>query len=335
MDRRVWYILKILLHSNQEYQMASQILEELKSKYHMSCDIKTIYADIHKINLFMEEMLAISSYIKVKRKRGYYIEKGILDDAQLRFIYDAICSNGALSKGEGEELFAKITALSPLAQITRLHIEEMTKNTNHSLFIKMNVILQAISEQKTIIFEYVRYTIDQQGKVIPVKSENGNYEKDESGHTYFVSPYEVMMHSGHYYLLAHNTIRNEQLSIYRIDRMDLVRTTKLKFIDIREMWDMKQLKRQAINMYFSNDVIDLKFLFDKEIFRSIVDQFSDQLTVKPDVSGKYVGEVKEVTLSDGLIGWIMMLGNHITILEPSSLKEMVILRLKESLDHYK
>ncbi|MFQ6860639.1 MAG: helix-turn-helix transcriptional regulator [Beduini sp.] len=333
MDRRVWYVLKILLKSNETYTMASQIQEMLSVEYDIHCDIKTIYADINKINGFMEEMFGISSYIQVKRKRGYFIEKGILPDAQLRFIYDAIYSSGALSKEEGEELFKKITALSPKSQIDRLHIEKMNSQ-NKPLFIKMNVILQAINEQKTIIFEYVRYTIDQNGKVLAVKSENGNYEKDVSGHTYFVSPYEVMMHSGHYYLLAYNDIRQEQLSIYRIDRMDLVRTTKMKFVDIREMWDMKQLERQAINMFFSNEVIDLKFLFDKEIFRSVVDQFSDQLIVKSDVSGKYVGEVKEVTLSDGLIGWIMMLGSRITILEPSSLKTKVIQRLKESLAHY-
>ena len=333
MDRRVWDVLKILLKSNETYTMASQIQELLSVEYDIHCDIKTIYADINKINGFMEQMFGISSYIQVKRKRGYFIEKGILADAQLRFIYDAVCSSGAVSKEEGKALFGKITALSPKSQIDRLHIENMNSH-NKPLFIKMNVILQAINEQKTIIFEYVRYTIDQNGKVLAVKSENGNYEKDVSGHTYFVSPYEVMMHSGHYYLLAYNDIRQEQLSIYRIDRMDLVRTTKLKFVDIREMWDMKQLERQAINMFFSNEVIDLKFLFDKEIFRSVVDQFSDQLIVRPDVSGKYVGEVKEVTLSDGLIGWIMMLGSHITILEPSSLKTKVIQRLKESLDHY-
>ncbi|MFQ9922212.1 MAG: helix-turn-helix transcriptional regulator [Beduini sp.] len=333
MDRRVWYVLKILLKSNETYTMASRIQEMLSVEYDIHCDIKTIYADINKINGFMEEIFSISSYIQVKRKRGYFIEKGILPDAQLRFIYDAIYSSGALSKEEGEALFKEITALSPKSQIDRLHIEKMNSQ-NKPLFIKMNVILQAINEQKTIIFEYVRYTIDQNGKVLAVKSENGNYEKDVSGHTYFVSPYEVMMHSGHYYLLAYNDIRQEQLSIYRIDRMDLVRTTKMKFVDIREMWDMKQLERQAINMFFSNEVIDLKFLFDKEIFRSVVDQFSDQLIVKSDVSGKYVGEVKEVTLSDGLIGWIMMLGSRITILEPSSLKTKVIQRLKESLAHY-
>ena len=333
MDRRVWYVLKILLKSNETYTMASQIQEELAAKYDSHCDIKTIYADINKINGFMEEVFNISSYIQVKRKRGYFIEKGILADAQLRFIYDTLYSSGALSKQEGEALFEKITALSPKSQIDRLHIEEM-RSQSKPLFIKMNVILQAIHEQKTIIFEYVRYTISQDGKVLAVKSENGNYEKDSSGHTYFVSPYEVMMHSWHYYLLAYNDVRKEQLSIYRIDRMDLVRTTKLKFTDIREMWDMKQLERQAINMFFSNEVIDLKFLFDKEIFRSIVDQFGDQLIVKPDVSGNYVGEVREVTLSDGLIGWIMMLGSRITILEPSGLKTKVIQRLRESLDHY-
>ncbi len=333
MDQRVVYVLRILLMSAKKYMMASEIRDALLYRYAIRCDIKTIYADISKINTFIEEIFGLSNYIQVKRRCGYYIKSGILEDAQLRFIYDAMNSSGALSKEEGEALFEKITSLSPLSQKERLHIEENTSN-NKPLFIKMNVILQAIHEQKPIIFEYVHYTIDKLGNVLLSKSKNGNYKKDKEGTTYCVSPYEILMRSGHYYLLAYNDVRQEQLSIYRIDRMDVVRTTNLPFVDIREMWNLEQLKKQAINMFFSNAIIDLKFLFDKDIFRSVVDQFGDELIVKPDVSGKYVGEVKEMILSDGLIGWIMMLGHHITILEPTSLKTQVIQRLKASLEQY-
>lgn len=335
MNNRMGYILKIILSSKEDYISAEFIQEQLNKIYHCDCNIKTIYNNIEKLNDFLREILGIEIFIKTKRKNGYYINEEYFSDAQLRFLYDAIASSEALSQKESQILFERLASFSSAKQLERLDIKTFEKENLNDIFIKMDIILTAITTKKAIVFEYVRFTLDQDGNLMSNRSTNGNYTKDITGQTYLVSPYEVMMQSGHYYLLSYNSIRKEQLSIYRIDRMERVRMISAPFIDIREMWDMKQLKKQAINMYFSNDVIDLKFIFDKSVFRTIVDQFGSHLEVHADVSGRIVGEVSEVTLTEGLIGWIMMLGDHITILEPVSLKNKVVEHLTAALSNYK
>lgn len=335
MEERVWYVLEIILQNNldNEYVSARFIYEELKSKYQMDCDIKTIYSDIKKINIYFETYFHIEEYIKVRRRLGYYIEKEVFTDGELRFIYDTISSSHAISLKEGENLFHKITLFSSSKQLNRISLQDINSNTDLPLFVKLNTIIHAISQKKNILFEYIRPTLNKDGQIEMIKSKNGNYKNYKT--TYMVSPYELMMNSGNYYLLAYNSKRPNQLSIYRIDRMNLVRTTKEPFNEIREMFDMEVLKSQAVNMFFSNEIIDLKFMFNPTILGSVLDQFGSIIELKHDNSGQIVANVKNATLSEGLIGWIMMLGNNITILEPISLKEKVVERLKASLDNYK
>lgn len=331
MEVRMWYILAILKITELEYISASDIQWALLEKYDIDCNIKTIYSDIKKINMFMEQFMQIENYIKVKRKFGYYIEYGCFDDAMLRFLYDAIISSDAIGQQEAKRVFDLVRVFSPNQQLKRLGIEKLEKLSGEDQFVKMNTILMAIHQKKAILFEYNRYRYDGH-QPIPMltKGTNGNYDR----YTYYISPYEVMMQAGHYYLLAYNDSRREQLSIYRIDRMEKVRTTKSPYIDIKEMWDMEILKKRAINMFFSTETIDLKFLFSTDVFGGMIDQFGDKLRVQSDISGKCLGEVKDVTLSDGLIAWVMMWGNKLTILEPISLKEKVIQRIEESLSQY-
>lgn len=335
MDQTVWQILKIFLNGKQDCYSALELKVCLEQTYGYTGSIKMVYSHIQRLNTFFEEMFGMDQAIKSLKAKGYKLNKEIISDGQLRFIYDMLSSNPSLSNKECEELFSRLTVFSSKQQLDRLHLLPFNQEQDHQLFLKISTLVKAIDQKKPILFEYVRYDYTPSGEVVIAKSKNGNDKQDQTGSTYFVSPYEIMMQSGRYYLLAYNSIRKESLSIYRIDRMEQVRTSKRPFEDIREMWDMASLKQQAINMYFSNEVIDFKFNFDPLVFRTIVDQFGQRLQVSKDYRGKNVGYVREVTLTEGLMGWIMMLGNHITILEPAKLKEQVIARLEESLSNYK
>ncbi len=332
MEERTCYILQILLNMDSDYISAKQISDILVLKYNLICDIKTIYSDIKKINQYFLLIFHIEQFIQVKHRCGYFIEENILNDGELRFIYDTIISSRALSIEEGDQLFSKLLTLSSKKQIERVVKEEGRRINNSMLFTKLNTIILAIDKQKTIAFEYTRPHLTSNGQIVYQKSNNGNYK--DHVHLYQISPYEVMIDSGKYYLLGYSLKRPGQLSIYRIDRMEKVRTTKEPYEDIREMFDMEQLKKQAVNMYFSNEIIQFKFLFKPQILANIIDQFGPMVHITKDNTGKFVGEVHDLTCSDGLIGWIMMLGDYITVLEPQFLKMKVIERLNRAITNY-
>ena len=331
---RMCYILKIIQQYSLKHQFlsAKYILEKLTTDYQINCDIKTIYADIDKINILFKEVFHIENYIQSKHKKGYYIYEDVLNDGELRFIYDTILSSYAISGLEKKELFEKISVLSSSTQIQRLNLSSFKKNNDLPLFTKLNTILKAIDTQKNIAFEYIRPQLNAQGQLVKIKSTNGNYKNQIT--TYMVSPYEVVMDLGRYYLLAYNNKRSMQLSIYRIDRMDLVRTVNEPYQEIREMFDMEQTKAQAVNMFFSSEINDIEFVFNPSILANVLDQFGESIQLEKDNLGKIKALVKEVTISDGLVGWIMMLGDNITILAPLSLKEKVMNRLQLSLNNY-
>lgn len=65
--------------------------------------------------------------------------------------------------------------------------------------------------------------------------------------------------------------RPDSLSLYRLDRMRLVRNHKSKYFE-GEQFDVEQIDN-PINMYISGEKEDLEISFDQSIIKEVVDKF--------------------------------------------------------------
>ena len=339
MDEKSIYILELLM--DYQYLSAPKIKLELEHNYNIQINVKTIRAMIERINLFYQWLGCTESFITNHHKKGYTISNPLFSDAQLRFLFDSLQTSSIISSNQRMEMINKILKLSTKHQSATIRLNnnsnDNSKQDNEDLFTKLNLLIKAIKDRKSIIFKYVDYQVNESfGKyeIIEQYSKRGNYLKDEHNETYLISPYELLMAGGMYYLFSYSSKHKDTLTIYRVDRMRFLRTSKDKYIDILDMYDLEIMKDQLVNMYIGKELATIKLKFKKEIFRSIVDQFGINNKIEKDIDDNPVITIKDFSISDGLIGWLLMMGNKIEVLAPNSLRIKMIEKLKETLEIY-
>ncbi len=330
MDLRHVYIFLILINA-KGYINAASIQEELEDKYQISCNIKSVYSSINVINDYFRVLFGVDPLIKIKKKNGYYIANPLLNSGEIRYLFDALVQNKSISSREGKAIFDK---LSPLFLSDSQEFEVESENQGVPLLYQLDVILNAIKENRAITFEYVQYDYDEQFHVVETVSHHGNMPGSNT--TYLVSPYEITMQNSRYYLVSYCDAHPNEPTIYRIDRMSKVqRTSRYPFVDYRMMWDFERQKMNSVNMYLGTKEITLELLCDKNIFRTLIDEFGKNIDVRPtNYASKIKVTIEDVVLSDGLVGWIMMMSPQVQVLSPYSLKERIKERLLASVQYY-
>ena len=260
---------------------------------------------------------------------GYIIENEFFNDGQLQLLMDSVNSNTNLDKNSAKELTDKLSLLSNVRQLERLNVEESNNESNYNSLLSLTTIIKAINNHKNIAFKYISYDVID-NKLLEVYHKNGN----QNNETYIVSPYKLILNGNNYYLIGYFNKRKDSLSVYRVDRMRFVINHNSEYEDIRDQFDMEKEFDKNVNMYLSNEKIDLKIIFDKKVLKEVINQFGKDIFVCKRFDGRLEGLIKNVALSDGLVGWLMMLQTNIEVVLPLSLKEIVKKRLRLMLRMY-
>ena len=184
--------------------------------------------------------------------------------------------------------------------------------------------------RKNIYFKYVSYEI-KRNKFVEIAHNHGNHK--ENNEFYIISPYKLIQRDSKYYVLGYFNQRPDKLSIYRLDRMRLVRNHKSPFEE-GEQFDLEQ-EVDHINMYVSGQKDTLEISFDEVVLREVIDQFGQDHPVKKDFENRYHLTIEDVLISDGLIGWLMMLQDHVKVIKPYSLQEKMKKRIEKMFIQYK
>lgn len=301
-------------------------------KQGVSLDIKTVRNIIDDWNTLFSYLGDGNMQIELVRNVGYSLNQSYFLPAEIRFLEDAIQSSNILHEQEKKRLIT-------LLKIFNLKQEPVAKSEEG--FLKsLKLIDFAIQKQRLLKFTYIDYYVDESEHPLKIKEksrQHGNDPNDPSHEIYQVSPYEVMIEKGKYYLLSHIDKHPHDVTIFRIDRMRQLSLARknARYTDKSRInhYDIK--KRQMVNMYVGNEVYErIRLQFDKAIFRTIIDQFGTDLQLSSTVDGHLVLELTDFAISEGLIGWIMMMGNQIEVLEPEALRQKIYTRLQELINRY-
>lgn len=314
MGKRMYYILKII-YENEE--ITANKIQELLEEYDIYINIKTIYETITQINAFFYEMFH-ETIILVRKKAGYSIHN-IFSDGQLQLLLDSITYHQDLKKSDKKELKEKMLKFSSYKQRLRLiNNDNEEQDLSFSLFLNLNTIMKAIEEKKTISFEYINYQYD-----------NHHFKEVSLKKDYIVSPYQIVLNNNHYYLVGYYKDRKNELSIYRIDRMRYIMLNKQSFIEIREQFNMQETINKMMNMFSYSENITLTIQYHTSILREVISKFSLDIEVERINNEWYQSTIEDVQLSEGLIGWILMLQDKIKIITPYSLQEDIKRRIEK------
>lgn len=329
MDRL--YYTYLIIKESLDYIPAIEIKMLLEEKYQIKVDIKTVYQAIRNINE-LSHYIYQKDIIKTKHRKGYAINEEFFNDGQIQYLWDSILYNNDLDQKEVNILLTKLQTLSSNKQLSRIQNQTIRQNDirNYDLLLNMTTIIKAINEKKNIYFKYVNYEI-KRNRLVEISNIHGNHQDNKE--FYIISPYKLIQNNSKYYVIGYFDKRPDSLSLYRLDRMRLVRNHKSKYFE-GEQFDVNQIDN-PINMYISGEKEDLEISFDQSIIKEVVDKFGQDNRVTKDYENRYHLIVKDVLINEGLIGWLMMLQDKITVIKPYSLKENMKERIEKTLKQYR
>lgn len=323
----MYYILKMILECDDGLS-GQQIVMKLK-EYDIDLDVKTVYSCIQHINAFFFEWIH-SDIIISKKRHGFMIHKDIFTDGECQFLLDSITFHHDLLDEDKNTLKQKLLFWASCPQQKRLiSFPSKGKELHFSLFINLTTIMKAIENKKMITFQYINYDIYKE-TLHEIPSQHGNIDDQ-----YILSPYQIILQNNHYYIVGYNEKYKEQLSIYRIDRMRHVTMIKKALKEVREQYDMVCEIEKMTNMYPSQEKDTLKIECDKKTLREVVSRFGMNVYAKKVYDNSYYIEIEDVSISQGLIGWIMMLQDQIRVIGPLSLKRELKQKILKMSEIYK
>ncbi|MCD7950808.1 MAG: WYL domain-containing protein [Erysipelotrichaceae bacterium] len=327
MGEKMYAVLKIFMTSNQEYLTANEIKTQLET-YDIYVERKNIYAIIKQINLFFYPIFH-DDFIKSIQRGGNYLSLDYFEDGELQFLLDNISYHEDLNDKDKKSLKEKLLCFSSSIQQQRLIDNDITsKKQTFSLLINLTTIMKAIEKKKVISFQYINYEILEHHLVEVLSTHGNNHE------LYYLSPYKIISSNNHYYVIGYNQMHQNRLSIYRIDRMRNIQTVKSAYVDTTDELDVASQMTKMINMYTSGTYDTLKIECDNRVLREIASHFGQEVYIEETHEGMYIITIEDTPISDGLIGWLMMLQDQVKVIAPLYLKEEIIKRLQLMMSQY-
>ena len=238
---------------------ADELQEELQ-KRGISVIPRVIASNIRTLNKAGYEVA------QVRRKHiCYYVDNRPVDTAEVVMLADVIKAS-KLSATQKNNLISKLSNTllgAPLAKsISDKVIFPIREplDGGHIIYT-IDAIESAIKNNQRISFRYFDYTADYKKA----------YRRD--GEIYIVDPMAMMWNKDNYYLLCF-TEGHDNLSTYRLDKMDEVTIEKTKRTPRSdyENFDTEEYRRQVFSM-FDGELQNITLRFHSDLLSEIFDKF--------------------------------------------------------------
>lgn len=222
-------ILEILQKYTDENHTLNQsdIIRLLKDEYDMTAERKAVRRNIETLidngyeieyyetvrNVPKTDKKTCNTIMKKVTVRSEYSLKRTFTIGELRMLIDTVAFSQNIPKRQCKDLIEKIEELSSKYFHSRLgNISEYIDNRtdNKQVFLNIELLDEAISNQRKIKFKYLEYGTD---KKMHKKTRDDGTERE-----YVVSPYRMAVKEGKYFLICNYDQYND-ISNYRIDRI--------------------------------------------------------------------------------------------------------------------
>ena len=315
-------ILNILKkYSDMDHRLSQQdIVEKLKKDYYMDVDRKTVKSNLMALldlncGIDYDEISRTTKQDdKVKDTSlctGWYIQPEF-DDSELRLLIDSLLFSKNIPHTQCKQLIDKLVGLSNIYFNKKVnHICNLPENRpeNKELFYTIDVLDDAISQNKKVAFIYNVYGADK--KLHPRREEE-----------YIVSPYQMVATNGRYYLIC-NSDKHDNLSNYRIDLITNIRILDDMRKPIKDLSeDMNLPKHMAEHIYmFNGKSIRAKFKAQQNIIGQVIDWFGNDVKFTKISDEEYMAEV--TVNENAFYFWAIQYGEYVEVIEPVEIRKKI------------
>ena len=336
-------ILDILKkYSDADHRLSqNDILHILKTEYNMDADRKAIKRNLMDLIDFGYRIEYSESIRTAKNKAtgedeeltvltDFYLSRDFTD-GELRMLIDGLLFSNHIPSDQCKKLVEKIERLSNIYFRSRVkHISAMEDGAsdNKQIFLNVEMIDEAISQNKKINFNYLTYGTDK--KLHKKKRSDGS-------ETYTVSPYQMAAKEGKYYLIC-NFDKYDDISNYRIDRMKNIKILDERAKPFKELQgadgkalDLSEYMKRHVYMY-SSCYCRAVLRITKPLISDIIDMFGkDVRFFDEDETGVSVSVCADEM---SIMQFAQSFAPDVIILDPAPLAERLKERFIRSLEIY-
>ena len=187
---KLYYLSRIMMEKTDDEHFITmpEIQKELEG-YGVTADRKSLYDDLEALRILGIDVIGE----KDGRSYVYHVGKKQFEIAELKLLVDAIQSSKFITEKKSNELIKKLTGLASNYETSQLKrqvvVQGRIKTMNESIYYIVDDIHNAITNNKKIRFEYLKWNLDK-------KMER---RKDK---LYEVSPWALTWDDENYYLIG-------------------------------------------------------------------------------------------------------------------------------------
>ena len=318
---KLLFLLRYLMqHSDEKHPVSMvQIIEEL-ARNGISAERKSIYDDVESLRLFGVDIVQLKG-----KNGGYYIGERDFELPELKLLVDSVQSSKFITQDKTFKLIKKIEGLASAydGQLLQrqVYVTNRVKSMNESIYYAVDVISDAITQNKKIRYQYFEYNVAKER----VLRHNGAF--------YEVSPFALIWDDENYYMLAWDSAA-EKMKHFRVDKMQKVSLTDDERDGISEFEkvDMSAYTKTVFGMFGGNEQ-KVKLRFANHLVGAVLDRFGRDTIIIKDGDEHFTVTVS-VVVSPQFFGWVFGFGKEIEILSPEEVRSEMKKQAEEICRNY-
>ena len=305
-------------YSDENHILSAKELQRLlEARYGIVLERRTIYSNL--------EILRQAGYkisdVKDNGK-GYFLEERQFDKGEVLLLCNAIHASHFISQKQSKKLIDTLLETQSkydAKEFTdKVYMPNPQKTSNRELMYNVEAVSEAIRENKTLKFTYLRYGKDR--KMEPRRAE-----------PYIVEPRYIVYADSRAYMIS-TSPRHEGFTHYRLDRMSDAMVTEERSRTLPRSADAYEYARNKLFMY-SGEMETVSFRCHERIMDQMIDIFGPEVSTISDGSEYFILNVK--TSHTGALYLAQQFMEYIELLEPRSLREEFKEHLKDAAIKYK
>ena len=263
----------------------------------------------------------LQTIIYDKKRKGFYVQNRKFDLNDIRLLAQCVYSARFLNKGQSDRLAEAVTEFVSEHQKQSISQEntfltDRIRTSNSAVMNNISIINEAMRkstkdsphEKHKISFKYLKYNINDLSK----------QAERRQGKEYVVSPFQLLINDGNYYLLAFSD-QYQEMRTYRLDRMKAVkelsepRDGENEFLAL----DLDMFTRRTFGM-FSGNRKTITLRFTNNLLDTAVDRFGTKDVQYSKADDNHFTMTTEVDISKQFFAWLCGFGNMVKIMGPDS-----------------
>ena len=255
---------------------------------------------------------------------SYYYDGHNFAPSEVQVLIDAVASSHFISPANTKNLIDQLSELCGTKMQERFHehiyISRRIKANNANVYMIIEEVIKAISENRKIGFQYYDYLPD---KTLTFRND---------GEKYIISPYAFVWDNDRYYLLGYSDKRQKVVS-FRVDLMCMPELLYEERVKQPESFDPVDYANKAIGMY-GGDLKKVTLEADSHLTKKLIDNFGMDINICQVSDAKVRAQV-EVATSPTFYGKVFTYNGDVQIIEPDQVRAEYEAMLERLLDQVK